>query len=98
MIFDLLINSFLCAPLKIVAFTTSRIYLMIYLIDITHIDKICDLVDQKFKFLCKLIGCEAQDYKIKILATFFLILELLYHELLYIPTKVHLSVILELAI
>ena len=30
-------------------------------IDITHIDKICDYVGQKFKFLCKLIGCEAQE-------------------------------------
>ena len=29
-------------PLEMVALTTSRIYLMIYLIDITHIDKICD--------------------------------------------------------
>ena len=44
-----------------VALTTSRIYLIIYLIDITHIDKICDLVGQKFKFLCKLIGCEEQE-------------------------------------
>ena len=34
---------------------------MIYLIDITHNDKICDQVGQKFKFLCKLIGCEAQE-------------------------------------
>ena len=33
---------FLLDPLKIVALTTSRIYLMIYLKDITHIDKICD--------------------------------------------------------
>ena len=32
---------------------------MIYLIDITHMDKICDEVGQKFKFLCKLIGGEA---------------------------------------
>ena len=34
---------------------------MIYFIDITNIDKICDQVGQKFKFLCKLIGCEAQE-------------------------------------
>ena len=34
---------------------------MIYLIDITNIDKICDKVGQKFNFLCKLIGCEAQE-------------------------------------
>ena len=33
---------------------------MIYLIDITNIDKIYDYVCQKFKFLCKLIGCEVQ--------------------------------------
>ena len=31
-----------------VAFTISRIYLMIYLIDITNIDKICDKAGQKF--------------------------------------------------
>ena len=41
--------------------TTSQIYLMIYLIDITKIDKICDSVGEKFKFLCRLIGCEAQE-------------------------------------
>ena len=29
-------------PLEMVALATSRIYLMIYLIDITYIDKICD--------------------------------------------------------
>ena len=34
--------SSLTATLEIVALTTSRIYLMIYLIDITNIDKICD--------------------------------------------------------
>ena len=34
--------SFLPAPLKMVALAFSRIYLMIYLIAITHIDKICD--------------------------------------------------------
>ena len=33
---------------------------MIYLIDITNINTMCDLAGQKFKFLCKLIGCEAQ--------------------------------------
>ena len=49
------------APLEMVALTTSRIYLMIYLIDITNIDKICDYVGQKFKFMCNLIGCEAQE-------------------------------------
>ena len=48
-------------PLEMVTLTTSRINLMIYLIDATNIDKICDLVGQKFKFLCKLIGCEAQE-------------------------------------
>ena len=30
------------APLEMVTLTTSRIYLMIYLIDITNIDKMCD--------------------------------------------------------
>ena len=34
------------------------IYIYIY---ITHIEKICDLVGQKFKFLCKRIGCRAQE-------------------------------------
>ena len=53
--------SFLLAPLKMVALTTSRIYLMIYLIDITHIDKICDKVGQTFKFQCKPICCEAHE-------------------------------------
>ena len=46
MIFDILIVfsfPFLTDPLKIVELTTSRIYLVIYLIDITHIDKICEL-------------------------------------------------------
>ena len=45
MIFNLLIvfsSLFMAAPLKMVALTTSRIYLMVYLIDITNIDKICD--------------------------------------------------------
>ena len=32
----------LTAPLKMVALPTSRIYLMIYLIDISNNDKICD--------------------------------------------------------
>ena len=53
--------TFLTAPLEMVALTISRIYLRIYLIDITNIDKICDKVGQKFNFLCKLIGCEAQE-------------------------------------
>ena len=52
---------FLTAPLKMVALTTTRYLLMIYLIDISNIDKICDKVGQKFKFLCKMIGCEAQE-------------------------------------
>ena len=59
MIYDLLIVFF--PPLETVALTTSRIYLMTYLIDITSFDKICDEVGQKLKFLCKLIGCEAQE-------------------------------------
>ena len=39
------------APLEMVALTTSRIYLVIYLIYIyiANIDKICDLVGQKNK-------------------------------------------------
>ena len=43
MIYDLLIvfSFFMTTPLDMVALTTSRIYLMIYLIDITNIDKIC---------------------------------------------------------
>ena len=49
------------APLDMVALTTSRIDLMIYLIDITNIDKICDEVGKKNKFLPELIGCEAQE-------------------------------------
>ena len=52
---------FMTAPLEMVVLTTSWIYLMLYLIDITNIEKICDLVGHKFKFLCKLIGCEAQE-------------------------------------
>ena len=34
---------------------------MIYVLDITNIDKICDLAGHRFKFLYKLIGCEAQE-------------------------------------
>ena len=52
---------FMNAPLEMVALATSWIYLMIYLIDITNVDKICDSVSQKFKFLFKLVGCEAQE-------------------------------------
>ena len=52
---------FLLAPLKMFALATSRTYLMIYLIDNTHLDKICDKVGQKFEFLSKLIGCEAYE-------------------------------------
>ena len=60
--YDLLIDfsyPFLTAPLERVALTTFRITLN----DITNIDKICDEVGQifKFRFLCKLIGCEAQE-------------------------------------
>ena len=45
MIYDLFIlfsSFFLTAPMEMVALTTSQIYLMLYLIDITNIDKICD--------------------------------------------------------
>ena len=34
---------------------------MTYLIDNTHIYKLCDNFDERFKFLCKLIGCEAHE-------------------------------------
>ena len=64
MIYDLLIvfsSIFMTAPFEMVALTTSRIYLMMYLIDITDVDKICDSVGQKLKFLCKLIGCKQQE-------------------------------------
>ena len=63
MIYDLLIvfSPFLTVPMEMVALTTLRIYFMIYLIDITNIDKICDEVGQTFKYLCNLIGCEAQE-------------------------------------
>ena len=53
--------SFLLAPLKMFALASARIYLMIYLIDNKHLDKICDKVGQKFEFLFKLIGCEAYE-------------------------------------
>ena len=49
MIYDLLI-------LEMVTLNTSQNYLMIYLKDITNIG-----IGQKFKFLWKLIGCEAQE-------------------------------------
>ena len=39
---------------------------MIYLFDITNIDKMCDNVGQKLKFLWKLIGCEAQEGRSKL--------------------------------
>ena len=45
MIYDLLIvfsSFFMTVPLEIVALTTSWIYLIIYLIDSTNIDKLCD--------------------------------------------------------
>ena len=64
MIYDLLIvfysHSLIAIPLEMVALTTSWIYVMIYSIDITHNDKICDSIGQH-KFLCKLFGCEAQE-------------------------------------
>ena len=41
-----------------VALTTSQIYLMKLLILTKYVIK---LIGQKFKFLCKLIGCEAQE-------------------------------------
>ena len=49
--------------MKISALTTSQIITSrFYLIDISHIDKICDLVCKiKNEFLCKRIGCEAQE-------------------------------------
>ena len=47
------------APLELVALATSRIYLTLYLIYLTNIDKY--VIKIKFKFLCKLIGCEAQE-------------------------------------
>ena len=47
--------------MEMVTLTISRIYLMIYLIDIANIDKICDEVGKQFEFLYNLIGCEAQE-------------------------------------
>ena len=51
-IYDLLIvfSPFVTAPFEMVALTTSRTYFMIYLIDITNIDKICDSVGQTLNF------------------------------------------------
>ena len=66
MIYDLLkvsLSFFMTVPLEMVALTTSRIYLMICLIDITNIDNICDKVGQKFKSLCTLIGLGGVNYK-----------------------------------
>ena len=51
------------AAFEMVALTTSRIYLMIYFIDITYIDKICNWIGLQFKFLCELIGCDGVNYK-----------------------------------
>ena len=53
MVYDLLIvfsSVFMTAPLELVALITSRIYLMIYLIDITNIDKVCDKLAKNFNF------------------------------------------------
>ena len=66
MMYDLLIvfsSPFLTAALEIFILTTSQIYTMIYLIhvDITNNDKICHKIGQKFKFMCNLIGFEAQE-------------------------------------
>ena len=64
------IYSFLLAPLKMVALTTSRIHLMIYLIYITHIDKRCDYVGVKIKssvqtdWLCS-TGRGGVNYKVE---------------------------------
>ena len=44
-IYDLTIvfsSFFMPAPLEMVALTTSHIYLMIYLLDITNMEKICN--------------------------------------------------------
>ena len=40
------LSPFLTTPMEMVALITSRICLMIYLIDITHIDHTCDKVGQ----------------------------------------------------
>ena len=56
MIYDLPIPFsfiFMTAPLEMVAIND-------FLIDTTKNDKICDLIGQ-LRFLCKLIGCEAQE-------------------------------------
>ena len=56
MIYDLHIvfsTHFLTASLEIVALTTLRIYLMIFLVDITNIDKICDEVGQNLNVCAK---------------------------------------------
>ena len=45
MIYNLLIafsSFFMTAPFEMVALTTLQIYLMVYLVNITNIDKICD--------------------------------------------------------
>ena len=64
MIYDLLLffsSPSLTAPFEMVALTTQRINIMTYLIAITNNGKICDWLGQKFKFLCKLIGCETHE-------------------------------------
>ena len=68
MIYDIFIVffiPFLNFPSKIVApgvsLITSRIYLMIYLIGIMHIDKYVIKLAKKFKLLRKLIGLETQE-------------------------------------
>ena len=48
----------MAAPLEMVTFATSHIYSMVYLIDITYINKIKSV---KLNFLYKLISCEAQE-------------------------------------
>ena len=40
----------MAVPLEMVALTTSRIYLIVYLIDITNIDKICDKLAKHLNF------------------------------------------------
>ena len=59
MIYDLHVvfsSFFMAAPLEMVALAALQIYFMVYLMDITNIDKICDSDGQKLKYLCKLIG------------------------------------------
>ena len=63
MIYDLLIvfpSFFVTVPLEMVPLTTSRIYLMIYLIYIFQI-LTKYVINLAKKILCKLIGCEAQE-------------------------------------